>query len=231
MSAVKKARFAPAPHRRALLAKVHVARKELHLDDDTYRGALHLVAGRASAGDCTDDELRAVLRHFADKGFVARPKKPGARRAADHGPARKSRALWISLHHLGVIDNPAEKALEAFACRQLKCEAFQWVDQSRCYKLVEALKAMAERHGWAQGDMPPRLSASGRVRLLKLRLVEAIVARLKEKGLAGAEWTVERTAFALCGIEHDAPSRSFWTVEQLDDAARAMGAKLRGEAA
>lgn len=131
-------------HRRSLIAKVHVARKELGLDEETYRGVLAEVTGKTSAGDCDDHQLVAVLNHFKLRGFQVRT------RAADHPSARKARALWISLHQLGVVHNPSEKALEAFAARQLGCERMQWARQSDCFRLIEALKAMAERAGWPQ---------------------------------------------------------------------------------
>lgn len=221
------AKFAADPRRRALIGKIKVAVKELGYDDDTYRGALHLVTGHMSAANCSDGELTRMVEHLRTKGFRPKPKKAGVRPAADHAPARKARALWISLYHLGAIDNPKEQALEAFACRQLKVEAFQWADQGRCYKLIEALKAMAERHGWVQGDMLPTLAAPGRLRLLKRRLCDAILVKLKENGAAGADWNVERAAFSLCGIDHGLHVIE-WSVEQLDECARSLGQKLRG---
>lgn len=226
------ARFAPAPHRRALIGKIKVAVKELGYDDDTYRGALQLVTGQISAADCSEAELTAMVEHLRAHGFRPRPramtgKGPGARPAADHAAARKARALWISLYHLGVVENPKEKALEAFACRQLKVEAFQWADQSRCYKLIEALKAMAERAGWLQTGLAG-IPASSRVRALKLRLCDAILDKLKSSGAAGAEWTLPHAAFALCGMDMREGGVHAATVEDLDICARALGNKLRG---
>lgn len=149
MTRAAAARFAPDPHRRMLIAKVHVARKELGLDEDTYRGALVLVTGdksKDSAKKCTEHELVAVLDHFKLRGFTAKP-RPGV---ANHKVAAKARALWISLAQLGAVKNRSDQALEAFAARQLGCERFQWARQSDGYRLIEALKAMAERAGWPQ---------------------------------------------------------------------------------
>ncbi|MFX8708345.1 regulatory protein GemA, partial [Acinetobacter baumannii] len=70
-----------------------------------------------------------------------------------HPMARKARALWISLHKLGVVHNPSEQALEAFAKRQLGCEKLVWARQSDAYRLIEALKSMAERAGWRQHNI------------------------------------------------------------------------------
>ena len=71
MNAVaKKARFAPHPHRRAMIAKVHLASKQLGLDEDTYRSVLHQVTGHMSAADCSEAELSAVVEHFRARGFA-----------------------------------------------------------------------------------------------------------------------------------------------------------------
>jgi phage gp16-like protein len=149
MSAARKHRAPVSDARRAAIAKVKIAQKELGLDDDTYRDVLEAVTGKRSAADCTDAQLARVLEHFASKGFKAKSSTKGA---ADHPAAKKARALWISLHQLGAVRDPSERALEAFARRQLGCARLQWADQGLTYKLIEALKAMAERSGWSQAD-------------------------------------------------------------------------------
>lgn len=142
-------RFAPDPHRRGLIAKIHIAKKDLALDEDTYRGILVQVTGLDSAAGMNSQQLSAVLTHMAQHGFKARSRRAGF---ADHPMAKKARALWISLYQLGVVHNASEHALEAFAKKQLGCEKLQWAPQGQGAKLIEALKGMAERGGWAQTD-------------------------------------------------------------------------------
>jgi phage gp16-like protein len=216
--------FAPNPHRRAMLAKVHLAKKELGLADDDYRAVLLRVAGVQSAGDCTDAQLAGLLDDLKAKGF--KPKtiaKPQARRAADHPTARKARAMWISLHQLGAIANPSEQALEAFAQRQLGVERLQWADQSLGYRLIEALKAMAERHGWVQtvarGTADP-------VRVLKISLARALLAKLVAANVVPADWTLERAAWSLLGME-EGNGPLFWPIGELDVLVRGLADKLR----
>ncbi|MFQ3665563.1 MAG: regulatory protein GemA [Sphingomonadaceae bacterium] len=143
-------RFAADPRRRACLAKVHLARKELRLSEDDYRTIVERATGKRSAGDLEIEGLEHLLREFERLGWQPGPggHKPQPARAADHPAARKARALWISLQQLGAIDNGSEAALEAFARRQLGCARLQWADQAQVYKLTEALKAIAARHGW-----------------------------------------------------------------------------------
>lgn len=218
------ARFAANPRRRAMTAKIHIAKKQLGLDEDDYRQILIDETGRTSSGDCTEAELERVLKRFEALGFKPLPKvgATGASRPAQHPVARKARALWISLYHLGAVEKPSEQALEAFAKRQLKCERLVWANQSQGFKLIEALKAMAERHGW------PQLDALGRpwsILRLKEGLCEAIVQKLKNAGEVPVDWTLNTAAFRLCGIQPG--SEGPVTAEGYDALAAALGKKLR----
>lgn len=154
--------------RRAAVVKVQIARKELGLADDDYRSILERLTGQTSSAACSDAELGRVLDEFKAKGWTPKVAAGGKAKAgrvptstgtaprsipnrpADHPAAKKARALWLSLWNLGEIRDPSEAALEAFARRQLKVERLQWADQGLTYKLIEALKAMAERAGWSQ---------------------------------------------------------------------------------
>lgn len=218
------AQFAANPRRRAMTAKIHIAKKQLQLDEDDYRQILLDESGRTSSGDCTEAELERVLKRFEALGFKPLPKvgATGASRPAQHPVARKARALWISLYHLGAVDSPSEKALESFAKRQLKCERLVWANQSQGYKLIEALKAMALRHGW------PQLDAHGRawsILRLKEGLCEAILQKLMNAGEVPLDWTLNTAAFRLCGIQPGAEGPV--TAEGYDAIAAALGKKLR----
>lgn len=208
--------------RRALLAKVHIAKKQLGLDEDDYRAVIFQYCGSMSAADATEEQLAKVVQHFGQRGFRTSAKGVPGRRApaVDTPSARKARALWISLHHLGAVRNPSEQALEAFACRQLKCEQWRWSDQSLAYRLIEALKAMAKRHGWDVGDGKyVKLHAS------KARLVRAILAKLVAAGIAHPDWTVTDALFRLTGEEIRAIDLSM-SIEDLTRAAQLLGRVL-----
>ncbi|MES2987654.1 MAG: regulatory protein GemA [Pseudomonadota bacterium] len=214
---------ATGPNRRALLAKVHLGAKEIGLAEDDYRAILLDVTGQSSAAKCSDGELVAVLERFRSRGWKpAQPSGQRTSRPADHGPATKARALWISLHHLGAIADPSEAALEAFAKRQLKCPRLQWADQGLMYRLIEAEKAIAQRHGWDQSL--EGVAVAVRVTVLKRRLVEAILGKLVATELAPACWTVDRAAFEFAGMQI-----SFLTASasELDIVARKLGDRLR----
>ncbi|MES2753135.1 MAG: regulatory protein GemA [Pseudomonadota bacterium] len=219
----KPAQFdAASQHRRALLAKVHVAKKQLQLADDDYRAVIYRVTGNISAGACTEKQLAAVVEAFARQGFDAKA-RPAGPRPADHPAARKARALWISLYQLGAIENPSEQALEAFARRQLKVDRLQWADQALSYRLIEALKAIAARHGWNIDLAGVRPEAGPLV--LKRRLVDAILVKLQNARLVPAAWGGRRTAFDLVGMTIASVLGA--TAEELEVLAKALGQKLR----
>ncbi len=226
MSAAAPARFAPGPRRRSLIAKVHIAPKQLGLDEDSYRAVMHRVTGRISAADCDVAQLEALVQEFTRLGFRATAKPvPGKRGTAraDHPLARKARAMWISLGLLCAVRETSEPALEAFARRQMGCERFQWANQSQGDRLVEGLKAMAERHGWEQSLAG--LAKVHHVHALKGRLCEAILFKLKRAGLAPSHWALGKAAWELCRLGD--PDQARFETEEYDRIAHGLGKLLR----
>lgn len=226
MNALAKARPATfdksSQHRRSMLAKIHIAQKQLAMDEDDYRQIVFDVAGKGSAGDCSDAELSRIIDRLKEKGFEPLPK--AGRKAATHPMARKARALWISLHHLNVVQNPSEQALEAFAKRQLGCERLSWANQREAHRLIEALKAMATRNGWRQ-----TAAHDGRVlspKELQHHLCEVILGKLKDGGHVPQDWWLDVAAKRLCGIDTGATEMGY-TAEDYGRLAKALGDKLR----
>lgn len=66
--------------RKSLMAKLHIAKKDLGLDDDTYRAMLESLTGKRSAADCTDRQLVMLVAALRKRGWVdSRPKAPKVR--------------------------------------------------------------------------------------------------------------------------------------------------------
>jgi phage gp16-like protein len=202
-----------------MLAKIHLAKKTLQMEHDDYRQILLDETGKLSAGACSEPQLARVLDRLGKLGFTARAGKG----AATHKMAKKARAMWISLHQLGVVHNPSEQALEAFAKRQLKCDRMVWANQRQSYQLIEALKAMAERAGWLQRD---RIKHGSLTPLqLQSSLCQAILARLRDAGAVPAGWSLHDAAWKLCGIEN--AKEDPWTAEDYQRLAEGLGRHLR----
>lgn len=215
------ARFDSADrHRRGMLAKVHIAVKDLAMNDDDYRAIVFDVSGQMSAKKCTAQQLDEIIGRLKKLGW--QPLPTGGPKPAMHPMARKARALWISLYHLGVVHNKEEPALEAFAKRQLGCERLVWARQSSGDKLIEALKNMATRNGWPQKS--PAGRAYGPTELQE-GLCEAILAKLQAIGAVPEDWALHHAMWGLCGIEN-ARDRA-WTADDYARLASALGAKLR----
>lgn len=140
--------------KRKTLAKIHIAKKELGLDDDTYRAMLIELTGKRSTTQMTDNQLGKVLHHLKKRGF--KPKPTGAapgRRMADDPESKKIRALWLFLFELGLVKNPAESALAAYVKRQTGVEDLHWAKGDDALKVIETLKK------WAMRELPQRVKA------------------------------------------------------------------------
>ena len=133
---------------RATTAAIHVAKKQLALEDDSYRDLLQRVAGVRSARDLDETGARKVMTEFERLGFVNQVKT--VRGGRDLRPlARKARALWISLHNLDEIDNADDRALAAFAQRITGKKAMRFCDTNDLNRVVEGLKSWGLRVGWS----------------------------------------------------------------------------------
>ncbi|RVN34516.1 gp16 family protein [Sinorhizobium meliloti] len=143
------------------LAAIHVAKKQLGLDDDTYRSKLTNITGKASAKDMTEDERQKVLTVFRDEGFAVAEngRRPDGRPKLTGRFAAKLQALWIAAHNLGIVENRDDAALIAFVKRQTGIDHVRFLkfpDDAR--KAVEALKAWIARVGgvdWSDGKLRP----------------------------------------------------------------------------
>lgn len=164
-------------HRTAMLAKIHVAKKDLALTDDTYRALLARMTKHESAARCSDEQLDKVLGEFQRLGWRPKarkaPKRAGKRPLATGDQARKVRALWLSLYHLGVVRSPEEAAIAAYARRVAKVDALQWMSPEQGNLVIEGLKDWCERSGF---DQPSK------------QHVELISARRAAAQLEPADW-------------------------------------------
>lgn len=126
------------------LAAIHVAKKQLGLDDDTYRAALVNITGKASTRDMTEAERNKVVAAFRDRGF--KPASTGSRKRLEGKYAPKLQALWIAAWNLGVIDNRSDEALVAFVKRQAQVDHVRFLhDPADAAKAIEGLKAWIQR--------------------------------------------------------------------------------------
>jgi len=63
------------PHRNAAIGKIHIAKSQLGLDDETYRAILLTIGNVKSSKDLTPEGINKVIKHFENKGVVFTKKK------------------------------------------------------------------------------------------------------------------------------------------------------------
>lgn len=136
--------MAKAKTRATLIKIIHVARRELGMDEPTYRAML-LNAGKADSTSRMDVRaLQAVLEQAKRAGFKVRSATPDRRQ--DTTPlARKARALWLFLHHLGAVRDPSERALATYVRRIAKVDDMHWAGYEAMASLIETMKKWALR--------------------------------------------------------------------------------------
>ncbi|MBC2658325.1 regulatory protein GemA [Pseudomonas sp. MSSRFD41] len=127
---------------------IHVARRELRMDDDTYRLMLSGMVGlegATSTADLSVPNLQRVLEQLKQLGFKPRPNKTGARPRANDEQAKKIRSLWLELHDLGAVRDPSEEALARFVKSMTRVSALQWLNVPQASRVIENLKQWQRR--------------------------------------------------------------------------------------
>jgi phage gp16-like protein len=135
---------------------IRVAISQLGWDDATYRIALKEVTGCHSSSDCTDRQLNKFIEHLKSKGFVAKPKKswapkaapapmqpaakPSAKTLGNSDQENKLRALWAEMAEFGFVRNGSEQALVEYITKQAKIDAAQWMNSLVFQNIIERLK-------------------------------------------------------------------------------------------
>jgi phage gp16-like protein len=159
MPAVKNSRNFPAAMRNKLIAKIHVAKKQLGLDDDQYRSIIQgATNGEAdSCKDCNEAQLERIMTQMTEWGFKpvvtapaegSKPKvklSPVTRGKPDPTQVDKIRAVWIDLANKGIIRNRSDDAIQSFAKRLTRVDRLEWLTTKQCQTVLAALKAMEQK--------------------------------------------------------------------------------------
>lgn len=128
--------------KKVLMVKIHIAKKDLHLDDDTYRDVLWRVTGKRSCKDMTIAQLQDVVKDMENSGF-----KPKA--APKHGKkpsVTKRRQALISkieaiLADMGLHWNYAHGVGE----QMFQIKRLQFLNDQQLYKVTQALSVHQKR--------------------------------------------------------------------------------------
>ena len=135
--------------RRAELAKIHIAKKDLGLDDGTYRAMLHAVAGVESAAELTACGRRDVLEHLKSAGFASKTARPKYKGRPHNMDGLLSRDMQLrKIEALLTVGGKSWAYADGIARRICKVDKVAWVKTDQLYKIITALRMQAQREGW-----------------------------------------------------------------------------------
>lgn len=146
------------------LTLLHIAKRDLGLDEDDYRSVLERATGKHSARDLDAAELDRALAEFKRLGFKQSSK--GVRKRLKGRFAKKLQALWIAGWNLGVVKNRDDRSLLAFVKRQTGLDHTRFLHHAEdAARAIEALKAWLAREAgvdWSvEPDAPPHTRLAG----------------------------------------------------------------------
>lgn len=127
-----------------LLAQIHIAKKELALDDDSYRDVLERVTGARSSKDLSPAQRRKLISELKRLGFKPQGKFSG-RKISDKPYVRKVFALWGELRRAGIWRNSDIASLRAFVKKLTGVADPEWLTYPQASMVIEAMKKMKER--------------------------------------------------------------------------------------
>ena len=144
-----------AQMRTADLQKIHIARKQLAMSDDTYRSLLREISKDRtdSSGELTHVERAQLLKHMERCGFKARkpkqnrraPAKPDLPIGDDRDQVKMIRGLWIELHEFGAVRDASELAMCAYVKRVTRKDHPKFLDIDQASDIIEQLKKWRDR--------------------------------------------------------------------------------------
>ncbi|WP_263063011.1 gp16 family protein [Dickeya dadantii] len=135
-------------HKTQLIKLIHIAKRDLRLDDDTYRQVLTNTTKKNSTRDMTVPQLVIVLEAMKKRGFKIRPAKSQNTRKLkldEHPQSKKIRALWLEMADMGIIRDRSEAALAAFVKRETGVDDLRWLGTEDASSVIEKLKKWQRR--------------------------------------------------------------------------------------
>lgn len=141
-------------HRKALLAKVHIAKAQLGMDDPAWCDLVLRVTGASSCRDAATPRLINLANELERLGFKDRARPSGSGSAAGFRPSAKPQvrlvfALWSELGRMGALESPTKESLRAFCANMGKTGAAltdpEFLTGAQLSLVIEALKGWIKR--------------------------------------------------------------------------------------
>lgn len=138
-----------ANHSKSLLSRIHIAKKDLGMDDDTYRAMLKTTTGKTSCAKMCVRELVAVMARLRELGFRDSPAKRHGQRPSV-GADRQ--ALIGKIEALLADQGRHWHYADAIAKRVCKKDRSTFCTPGDLARIVAALEYDARRKARQPGD-------------------------------------------------------------------------------
>lgn len=129
-----------------LIKAIQTAKSQLKIDEDDWRNHIlprfgaKEINGRVSLKSLSIEQMQSLLDSLRSKGF----EKPSGTKPFDQ--LAYIRLLWRELHEMGVVKNPSEKAIIAWAKHYFEgLDCLEWLNVKQKIKLIQALKDWKKR--------------------------------------------------------------------------------------
>jgi phage gp16-like protein len=143
MEPIRKRSAARIANRNGDLARIHIEKKALGLDDEAYRDLLQALTGKRSAGELSFEERARVAAHMSK---LVRATKPQAWKPALAPTPHERRLLaeWRALVDAGAV-SPAATALPRWLERNGYPAHTRWLSTDQLNAAIEQLKQWRAR--------------------------------------------------------------------------------------
>lgn len=195
------------------IAALHVAKKQLGLDDETYRAKLQRITGKSSAKDMSESERQSALAVFRNEGFqpAANSRRANGQTKLTGRFAKKLQALWIAAWNLGIVRERDDAALITFVKRQTGIDHTRWLRAGAdANRAIEALKAWVAREGGVDWSVAPYDPEYARAPGFKIAWAQWL--RLGGNPHANSVRQFRQEATALAGVPFEDISDAGWRV-------------------
>lgn len=128
--------------KKILMAKVHIGKKELGLDDATYRDVLERVTGKRSCKKMLIGELEAVIKDMESRGFTP---KAAPKHGKKPSVVRKREPLMNKIEAMLADMELHWNYAHGMADSMFGIKRLQWLNDSQLYKLTQALSVHQQR--------------------------------------------------------------------------------------
>jgi diacylglycerol kinase family enzyme len=139
-----------------LIAKIHIAKKELGLEDSIYRDILYRKFRVSSSKSLSDSQALVLVHHFKNLGWSPYAKASGDKLpqkkhddqkgdiySSTPAQKRKIEVMWHNIYR----GNSETKHLRQFLFNHFKVSDIRFLERKTAHDVIEGLKAMQTRRG------------------------------------------------------------------------------------